>query len=181
MIRAHLFLILAMAAAVSGQSHRRASTREMVLLRDSEIPRPTSKQLTEADNPTEHAEMNAQILQVERETMEAIKQKNAARLNAILADDFIHRSAGGPDTVKADFIKGILAIPVTIMEIWGDELKIAEFGDVAVLTGVQRVKTRDATGKEEAGANAFTDVFVKRSRKWRMVLAYSVELAGSIK
>ncbi len=120
--------------------------------------------------------MKTDILQLERETMEAIKQKNAARLNEILADDFVHRSAGNPDTSKADFIKGILAIPVTILEIWGDDLKVSSYGEVAILTGIQRVKTKDSAGKEEAGANAFTDVFVKRGGKWRMVLAYSVEL-----
>jgi hypothetical protein len=45
-----------------------------------------------------------------------------------------------------------------------------------VLTGVQRVKTMSADGKEEAGAGAFTDVFVRREGRWWMVLAYSVDL-----
>jgi len=116
------------------------------------------------------------ILQLERETMEGIKNKDADALSKIVADDFIHRSPGGVDAGKAEFLKSVASLPVKVMEIWGEELKVSVYGETAVLTGVQRVKTKSADGKEEAGAGAFTDVFVRREGRWWMVLAYSVDL-----
>lgn len=116
------------------------------------------------------------ILQLERETMGAIKNKDVEALGKIVADDFIHRSPGGVEAGKPEFLKSVASLPVEVAQIWGEELKVSVYGDVAVLTGVQRVKTKDTDGKEEAGAGAFTDVFVRREGMWRMVLAYSVDM-----
>jgi ketosteroid isomerase-like protein len=116
------------------------------------------------------------ILQLERETMEAIKNKDSNALGRIVADDFIHRSPGGVDAGKAEFLESVASLPLEVAEIWGEELKVSVYEETAVLTGVQRVKTKSADGKEEAGAGAFTDVFVRREGRWRMVLAYSVDL-----
>ena len=116
------------------------------------------------------------IFHLERETMEAIKNKDADALDRIVGDDFIHRSPGGVDAGKAEFLKNVVSLPVKVVEIWGEELKVSVYGETAVLTGVQRVKTKNPDGKEEAGAGAFTDVFVRREGRWQMVLAYSVDL-----
>ena len=120
------------------------------------------------------------ILQLERETMEAIKNKDADALGRIVADDFIHRSPGGVDANKAEFLKSVASLPVQVLEIYGEELKVSAYGDVAVLTGVQRVKAKDADGEEEAGAGAFTDVFVRRGGRWWIVLAYSVDMVVAV-
>lgn len=120
------------------------------------------------------------ILQLERETMGAIKNKDVEVLGKIVADDFIHRSPGGVEAGKAEFLKSVASLPLQVVEIWGEELKVSVYGEVAVLTGVQRVMTKDADGKEEAGAGAFTDVFVWRDGRWRMVLAYSVDMVVSV-
>jgi ketosteroid isomerase-like protein len=116
------------------------------------------------------------ILQIERQTMKAIKQKDTATLSNILAEDFTHRTPAGQDADRSEFLKGISELPLEVLSISGDNLKVNVYGDMAVLTGVQRVKVRDAEGKEESGAGAFTDVFVKRQENWLMVLAYSVDL-----
>jgi hypothetical protein len=44
-------------------------------------------------------------------------------------------------------------------------------------TGVQCVTARHSDGKEEPGAVAFTDVFVRRKDQWQLVLAYGVDVA----
>ncbi len=116
------------------------------------------------------------ILQLGRDTMEAIKYKDVDALDRIVADDFIHRSPGGGDAGKAEFLKSVASLPVKVVEIWGEELKVSVYGETAVLTGVQRVKTKSTDGEEEAGTGAFADVFVRRDGRWRIVLAYSVDL-----
>jgi len=116
------------------------------------------------------------ILQLGRDTMEAIKYKDVDALDRIVADDFIHRSPGGGDAGKAEFLKSVASLPVKVVEIWGEELKVSVYGETAVLTGVQRVKTKSTDGEEETWTGAFADVFVRLDGRWRMVLAYSVDL-----
>lgn len=116
------------------------------------------------------------ILQIERETMEAIKNKDAGALGRILADDFVLRTPAGPDLNKAEFLKLATSIPVKILSVRGENLKVSVYGQTAVLTGVQRSTTEGDGGKEETSAGAFTDIFVKRKGRWLLVLAYSVDL-----
>lgn len=55
-------------------------------------------------------------------------------------------------------------------------MKFSVFDDIALLTGVQKARTRSKEGKEELSAGAFSDLFVKRSEQWLLVVAYNVEL-----
>ena len=116
------------------------------------------------------------IHKIELRTMEAIKQKDTAALISILSEDFTHRTPTGVDANRSEFLQGIANLPLEVLSISGDNLKVNVYGETAVLTGVQRVTVRDVDGKEESGAGAFMDVFVKTKDGWRMVLAYSVDL-----
>jgi ketosteroid isomerase-like protein len=134
--------------------------------------------MTELNRDSTSAEQT--ILQIELRTMDAIKNKDTATLSSFVADDFIHRTPNGNESNKSDFLKGIAALPLEVLSISGDHLKVNVYGDSAVLTGVQKVTVRNTDGQKESGAAAFMDVFVKRQGEWIMVLAYSVDLpAGS--
>ena len=119
------------------------------------------------------------ILQLERETMEAIKNKDATALSRILAEDFILRNPAGTDLNKTEFLKLVQAIPARILSVRGENLKVNVYGQTAVLTGAQRSTTQGDNGKEETSAAAFTDIFIKRQGRWLLVLAYSVELPAA--
>jgi hypothetical protein len=80
------------------------------------------------------------------------------------------------DSNRSEFLKGIADLPLEVLSISGDNLRVNIYGETAVLTGVQRVTVRNVDGKEESGAGAFMDVFVKRNNEWFMVFAYSVDL-----
>jgi ketosteroid isomerase-like protein len=108
--------------------------------------------------------------------MDAIKQKDTIALARILAEDFTHRTPAGVDSNRSEFLKGIADLPLEVLSISGDNLRVNIYGETAVLTGVQRVTVRNVDGKEESGAGAFMDVFVKRNNEWFMVFAYSVDL-----
>lgn len=116
------------------------------------------------------------ILQLERDIMAAIKNKDAATLEPMLADDFVYRTHFGAEADKAEFLKSIASFPVKIISIRGEELKVNVYGETAVLTGVQLAKASAPEGKVEDSAVAFADVFVRREGRWLMVLAYGVEL-----
>ena len=116
------------------------------------------------------------ILQLERDIMAAIKNKDAATLEPMLADDFIYRTHFGAQAEKAEFLKSIASFPVEILNVRGEELKVNVYGETAVMTGVQLADARAPEGEVEKSAVAFTDVFVRREGRWLMVLAYGVEL-----
>jgi ketosteroid isomerase-like protein len=128
------------------------------------------------DSTNTSANADKAILQLEREIMSAIKNKDAATLAPMLADDFIYRTHFGAEADKAGFLESIASFPVKIISIRGEELKVNVYGETAILTGVQLAKARAPEGEEEESAVAFTDVFVRREGQWLMVLAYGVEL-----
>ncbi len=116
------------------------------------------------------------ILQIERDIMAAIRNKNASTLEPMLGDDFIYRTHFGAEADKTEFLKSIASFPVEILGIRGEELKVNVYGETAILTGVQVAEARAPEGEPEESAVAFTDVFVRREGRWLMVLAYGVEL-----
>lgn len=122
------------------------------------------------------ADFNSEILQIERDIMSAIKSKDTAALDPMLADEFVYRTHFGAEADKAAFLDSIISFPVEIISLRGEELNVNIFGDTAVLTGVQVAEARPPEGEAEESAVAFTDVFVRRDGRWLMVLAYGVEL-----
>ena len=117
-----------------------------------------------------------EIHQIESDIFAAIRQQDTKKLAAILSDDFVYRNPLAGEVAKPAFLEQIKAIPVKINALWSEDMKVNVYGEVAVLTGTQKAKTQDATGKEETSATAFTDIFVRRNGRWQLALAYGVEL-----
>jgi ketosteroid isomerase-like protein len=122
------------------------------------------------------ADVTSEVLQIERDIMAAIKGKDTAALEPMLADDFIYRTHFGAEANKTEFLQSVASFPVEILSIHGEELKATVYGETAVITGVQHAEARVPEGGMEESAVAFTDVFVRRDGRWLMVLAYGVEL-----
>jgi ketosteroid isomerase-like protein len=119
------------------------------------------------------------ILEIEKETFEAIKNKDAETLGRILDDRFIYRSPHGPDVGKAEFIEAVTGIPVQMLSVQGENLHVSIYGEVAVLTGVQHAQVQTDDDKEATSSVAFTDIFVKGLSGWKMILAFGVELGAT--
>jgi ketosteroid isomerase-like protein len=122
-----------------------------------------------------HEDEREAILEIEKETFEAIRNKDRAALERILADDFLYRSPGAEDVNKIEFIKIASALPVRIKEVWGEGLQANIYGEVAVLTGLQHARVETEDSEEVISSVAFTDIFVKSEGEWKMALAYGVE------
>ena len=126
------------------------------------------------DSPQPRRTVEA-VLRLERETMDAIRAQDAKALGRILADDFVYRT---PDAEmgRADFLRNVTSLPGNLLSVGGTNLRVSVYGETAVLTGVQRAVLRTEDGAEHASTVAFTDIFVKRRGRWRLALAYGVEL-----
>ena len=116
------------------------------------------------------------IYGIGQEVFTAIKLKDLTSLRRILADDFVHRAPDGSESRKEEFLGGIGAMPLEVTSITGEHLKVSVYGDVAVMTGVQRAEWRQGDAAEGVSVVAFTDVFALREGVWLMVLAFGVEL-----
>lgn len=115
------------------------------------------------------------VLRLERETMDAIRAKDAKALERVLAPGFVYR-APGVELSRAEFLQNVASLPGRILSVEGSELRVNVYGDTAILTGVQHSRVKTDDGVEHTSTVAFTDVFVRQRGRWRLSLAYGVEL-----
>jgi len=118
------------------------------------------------------------ILGVEGEIFTAIRRKDVDSLRRLLAEDFVHRGPDGSESGVEEFLRGIASMPVEVTSVRGEHQRVNVYGEVAVLTGVQRAEWRQGDAAEGVSSVAFTDVFLRRGGRWLLVLAYGVELPG---
>jgi ketosteroid isomerase-like protein len=113
-----------------------------------------------AANPPETRDA-AGVLQAEARWMLALKARDAAALDRLLADDFVDTSWQGRRRTKAQMLNALRQGgngPQTL-----SDLAARLYGDAAVVTGLNSVQ--DAKGAVVAQIR-FTDVFVYRAGRW---------------
>ena len=115
------------------------------------------------------------ILGICRDVFEAIRSKDVVTLRRFLADDFVQRGSDGSESGKESFLSGIETMPLDVVSVNGENLRVSIYGDVAIVTGVQHAAWKQDAA-EGISSVAFTDVFTLRGGSWLMVLAYGVEL-----
>jgi ketosteroid isomerase-like protein len=125
-------------------------------------------------------DVDTEILALERDIMAAIRSKDAAKLEPLLADEFCYRTHFGAETDKAGFLKSVVSSPFEILSLHGEELNVNVYGDTAIITGVQIAEARPPEGESEESVVAFTDVFIRSEGRWLMVLAFGVELPSDL-
>jgi ketosteroid isomerase-like protein len=116
------------------------------------------------------------VVELEYKIFAALRTRNSASVESFIADDFHLRMPRQPEIGKNEFLKSIRESPHEIVSVNGDELKTNIYGNVAVLTGIQRAVVSLEGGKQANSRGAFVDVFEKRGSSWMLVLAYSVEM-----
>ncbi len=119
-------------------------------------------------------ELNAQFLALETKMRTAIKQKDVAALDTILAKEFGYRLAiaGGPPQVmsRPEWLKAGSYYTLEDFDI--QELATRRFGDVAVVDFTFRA-TATLGGLDRSGDFANTDVWVKESGAWKLAARYA--------
>lgn len=106
---------------------------------------------------SDHKEAVEQIiLGIGREVFTAIRQKDVASLSRFLADDFVHRGLDGSEAGREEFLRNISAMPVEVASVRGEHQRVDVYGEVAVLTGVQRAEWRQGDAAEGVSSVAFT-------------------------
>jgi ketosteroid isomerase-like protein len=112
------------------------------------------------------------VLGVQRQWMEAIRDKDAAALDRILADDYVNTDSRGGVTNKADSLRQARAGGDHMKAFYTSDEKARVYGDVAIITGRLRVEGI-ASGQPYDAEVRFTDILARIDGQWRAVAAHA--------
>jgi ketosteroid isomerase-like protein len=113
------------------------------------------------------ATVEDEFRKIENQWAEADKNKDAAALGRLLADDWIFLGPLGSET-KAQHLAGLKSGDDKLESITLIEMRVRVFGNTAVVTGREHEKST-SNGKDTSGDYLWTDVFVKRQGHWLAV------------
>ena len=115
-----------------------------------------------------HVGVDQHLKQIEHDWMQAMKAGNTARLNEIVAEDWVGVYADGSKSTRQKYVEDVKAgrDKVESYEIGPMDVKV--LGNVAVVQGSDTEKS-SSDGKDTSGTYAWTDVFVNRGGKWQAV------------
>jgi ketosteroid isomerase-like protein len=113
------------------------------------------------------AQINEAVTAREKQWMQAWIDKDEARFNDILADDFLLSSARGRFMNKEEWMQAA-AGPFTCIDFEWNEIKVRAYGDTAVVNAI--VTQQASVGDEDwSGLFLHTDVWVLQDGRWRVV------------
>ena len=113
------------------------------------------------------------VMRVQREWMEAIRDKDAAALDRILADDYVYTDSRGGVSNKADSLRDARSGRGRLTAFQTTDEKAHIFGDVAVVTGHLRVEGVAGSGQTYDAEVRFTDILARIDGQWRAVAAHA--------
>ena len=118
----------------------------------------------------------AAVLKREEARLQAMVKVDVAALEDVLADDLSYVHASGDADTKREFIDSILTGRLKYKQLDREGVAVRVYGDAAVVTGRGHFQVR--SGENDLDVRLlFTDVYVKRGGKWRMVAWQSTRLA----
>lgn len=104
----------------------------------------------------------------------AIVRKDRAAIEANMADDFRQIDRRGDVSAKAEFVTDLLDPKLTIDPYTVEDFEVRLYGDAALLTGSTRMSGH-YDGKEFRTHYRYTDTYVRRDGRWRIV---QVQITG---
>jgi ketosteroid isomerase-like protein len=110
------------------------------------------------------------LLDAARRMAAAIRARDRAAVQALLAPGFVQRTIGGAAVGQEAFLAGIEQIPGEILSVELAGLEVDLEGDAAVVTGVQHARLR-IDGDVIDDKRPFVDWMVKQSGVWRFRVA----------
>ena len=120
-----------------------------------------------AQSPSPDNQDQAALIALENEWLANLH--NPAVLEKILASDFVHPLPTGDFVTKAQHIQFTSThLPPPNRKQRFDPMRVRVYGDVGIVSGI--VLTTDEQGRE-VERTIFTDVFVRRNRRWEAVNA----------
>jgi len=123
-----------------------------------------------AQQPSDAADIRA----LELKMLDCYKNRQVEVFAAVLDEDFVITFEDGTTYSKTGYLSYSASASTRVESVEIPEMKIRMHGDTAVVTGVYHEKGVDSQ-KAYDYHDRFTDVWMKKAGKWRLVAAhYSV-------
>ena len=143
---------------------------------------------TPAKERVDPAAIEAEILKLEREWMDAPRTKNGEAVRRVVADDAVLGYPDGSVATKADEVRTIEAGDVTMDSFETLESKVTVLdADAAFISGRSSIKNgkyKDPNTKKTidiSGEYRFLDVYAKRDGKWQVVASQATRIPAPAK
>jgi ketosteroid isomerase-like protein len=107
------------------------------------------------------------IIDLDRQRMSAMAQKDIAKLNELIADDLVYTHSSARLDTKGSLIGAMEAGRTVYTAVVPSDVKAQDFGDTVVLTGSARISVNSGGNAMSFGVR-FTDVWVNKGGKWQM-------------
>ena len=115
------------------------------------------------------------IIALDKERMQAMTDKDIAKLNDLLCNELIYtHSSARPDT-KQSLIGAMQSGATVYMAVEPSDVQAQDLGDAVVLTGVAQISV-EVNGEPNQFGVRFTDVYQNQGGTWRMVTWQSTKL-----
>jgi ketosteroid isomerase-like protein len=119
---------------------------------------------------------NAQkIIELDRQRMTAMAEKDVAALAKILSDDLIYTHSSARLDTKQSLIGAMESGATVYTSVAPSDVVAQDLGDAVVLTGVAAISVNSG-GKPNSFRVRFTDVYANKGGTWQMVTWQSTKL-----
>ena len=119
---------------------------------------------------------NAQkIIDLDRQRMTAMAERDVATLNQVLADDLIYTHSSARLDTKQSLIAAMQSGATVYTAVEPSDVVAQDLGDAVVLTGVAAISVKSA-GDANSFRVRFTDVYANNAGHWQMVTWQSTRL-----
>ena len=107
------------------------------------------------------------VIDLDRQRMTAMAQKDIAKLNGLIADDLVYTHSSARLDTKQSLIGAMEAGRTVYIAVVPSDVKAQDCGDTVVLTGSARISVNSGGNAMNFGVR-FTDVWVNKGGKWQM-------------
>lgn len=116
--------------------------------------------------PAASAENESQLVRLNQEFINAVKNSDGVWFESHLAADFLNSNGDGTLSARAEFVHSA-AQPIQVADFTVHDVLVRLFGSSAIVHG--RTSFVHADGR--AGAGRYTDVWAKAAGRWLCVAA----------
>ncbi len=116
------------------------------------------------------------IIELDRQRMMAMAEKDVTTLSKLLSDDLIYTHSSARLDTKQSLIGAMESGATVYTSVEPSDVKAQDLGDAVVLTGVAAISVNSG-GTANSFRVRFTDVYANKSGAWQMVTWQSTRLA----
>jgi ketosteroid isomerase-like protein len=121
------------------------------------------------------SENGDRIIALDKERMQAMADKDVAKLNNLLCKDLIYTHSSARMDTKQSLIGAMESGATVYTAVEPSEVVAQDLGDAVVLTGIAQISVV-SNGSPNSFGVRFTDVYQNQDGAWRMVAWQSTKL-----